>query len=140
MPKLITSDYDSHTKSELLDEVKLRGIADVGQASSKADIIAALALNDEGETVMEQPKPPLPPIKASPIPQVAKSNLPEVGLDACQMPNDEDFTDGIFTMDGEDYALCIHRADGAGRTHSLKNSVHSWQGTREEFNAKFERK
>lgn len=138
MPKNITANYDSHTKDELLAECELRGIGEVSPASLKADIVAALALDDESG--LSQPKPPLPPITASPIPQVPKTNLPEVGLDACQIPEDGLFVDGIYTMDGEDYALCIHDADGAGRTHSLKNSVHTWQGTKAEFNDKFTRK
>ena len=137
MPKNIAADYDSHTKEELLAECALRGIEDVKHASPKADIVAALALDDEDG--LSQPKPPLPPIKASPIPQVPKTTVAEVGLDAGAIPKDEDFTDGIFSLDGEDYALCIHTADGYGRTHSLKNSVHTWQGTEVEFNATFKR-
>lgn len=85
----------------------------------------------------EQPRPPLPPLKASPIPQVEKPPLAETGFDAGAIPDDEEFTDGIFEKDGEPFALCIHRADGYGRTHSLKNSIHTWQGTKEEFNAAF---
>jgi hypothetical protein len=85
----------------------------------------------------DQPPAPLPPLKASPIPQVELAVNPETGIDAGASPKDEDFTDGIFEMDGEKYALCIHDEDHYGRTHSCKNSVHFWQGSKEEFNASF---
>lgn len=89
----------------------------------------------------EQPPAPLPPLKASPIPQVDKAPESETGLDACALPPDEEFTDGVFIskIDGEQYALCKHDADGYGRTHSLKNSIHTWQGNSAEFNATFEK-
>jgi len=85
-----------------------------------------------------QPPAPLPPLVASPIPQVARKLESEVSLDAGAAPKEEDHTDGIFTgQDGEKYALCIHDPDVYGNTHSLKNSAHFWQGKIEAFNAKF---
>lgn len=89
----------------------------------------------------EQPPAPLPPLKASPLPQVEKKAEAETGRDACAIPCDDEFTDGIFVnkADGEDYALCIHVADGYGRTHSCKNSQHTWQGTEDEFDATFKK-
>ncbi len=89
----------------------------------------------------EQPPAPLPKLKASPIPQVEKTIAAETGHDSCALPKDEDFTEGVFVnqKDGNPYALCIHEADGYGRTHSLKNSTHTWQGTEVEFNASFKK-
>ncbi len=93
------------------------------------------------ETTIEQPPAPLPKIVASPIPQVEDVISPETGLDACQVPPDDEFTDGVFVDSdtGEEFALCIHPKDGYGNTHSLKNSKRFWQGTVEKFNAKFKR-
>ena len=56
-------------------------------------------------------------------------------------PTDEKYTDGIFLKrsDGEKYALCIHEEDNYGRTHSLKNTAHFWQGTKEQFQEHFEK-
>lgn len=89
---------------------------------------------------LEQPPAPLPELKASPIPQIERKEAAETGHDSCKLPCDEDHTHGIFTADGEDYALCIHEPDGYGNTHTLKNSLHLWQGKEAEFNAKFSRK
>jgi hypothetical protein len=86
-----------------------------------------------------QPRPPLPAIKVSPIPVVEKTPVAESGFDACKIPDDENFTDGLYEKDGEAYALCIHTADGYGNTHTLKNTLHTWQGTKEQFNAAFTR-
>ncbi len=46
---MITSDYESHTKDELLDECEARKIEGVSSASLKADIVAALTLDDESK-------------------------------------------------------------------------------------------
>lgn len=86
-----------------------------------------------------QPRPPLPAIKVSPIPVVEKKPEVETGFDACKVPDDENFTDGLYEKDGETYALCIHKPDGYGCTHTLKNTLHTWQGTKEQFNAEFTR-
>jgi len=95
----------------------------------------------EGENEADfQPRPPLPAIKVSPIPVAEKKPESESGFDACKLPDDENFTDGLYEKDGETYALCIHPADGYGCTHSLKNTLHTWQGSKEQFNAAFTRK
>ena len=86
-----------------------------------------------------QPSPPLPAIKESPIPVVDIPSVAETGLDSCKMPEDGDFTHGLYELNGEKYALCIHKADGYGNTHTLKNTLHTWQGTKEQFNATFTR-
>jgi hypothetical protein len=139
--KSITSDYDSNTKEELLNEASSRGL-DVNSHTSKADIIAALELSDEGPA---QPPEPLPKIPlATPIPQVTLQEK-DIPLENGGAPKDEEFTDGIFVkaegdFSGEDFALCIHPPDTYGKTHSLKNSLHFWQGTKEEFRKTFEKK
>lgn len=139
----ITGDYASHTKEELLTECKLREL-DVTAASAKADIVAALELSDEPEPGEEdkaptQPPAPLPPLVASTIPVIDVIPEAELGIDEGALPKDEDFTDGIFTMEGEKYALCIHKPDVYGRTHTLKNTRHLWQGKEAQFNSHFEK-
>ena len=54
-------------------------------------------------------------------------------------PRDEDHDKGAFTRlsDGELYALAIHEKDTYGRTHSLKNTLHFWQGSEPEFRMQF---
>ncbi len=74
------------------------------------------------------------------LPQVEAKPVEMAGIDACKLPDDADFKDGIYLMGDEPYALCVHEVDGYGRTHSLKNSLHTWQGTEEQFNAAFKRK
>ncbi len=141
--KAITENYDVHTKEELLAEIHSRKIEGIRMATTKPDMIAALALDDESKPKEEQSQPPapLPPLKASPIPQIAKNPVSETGIDACQMPPDEEFTDGVYVNknDKEEYALCIHPADGYQRTHTAKNSAHTWQGTEAEFDATFKK-
>jgi len=83
---------------------------------------------------------PLPPVAENPLPQVEAKPVDTSGLDACKLPDDGEFTGGIFYDGDEPYALCVHDADGYGNTHSLKNSAHTWQGTEQQFNAKFRRK
>jgi len=46
MKKDITENYDSHTKEELLEEVKLRGL-DVSASALKSDIVAELERSDD---------------------------------------------------------------------------------------------
>lgn len=96
----------------------------------------------DAEPQIEQPRPPLPPLVASPIPQVEPSPVAETGSDPCPYIPDDRFTNGVWTRnsDGEDYALCIHKPDGYGNTHSARNSVHQWQGVAADFNAAFQKK
>ena len=91
----------------------------------------------EAEVFPEQPPAPLPPLEASPIPQIVI--VPEDVKVEHSTPKDEEYTGGLWTKDGEPYALCIHEPNEAGKTHTLKNSRHFWQGTNEEFKAAFER-
>ncbi len=90
----------------------------------------------------QQPPSPLPPLKASPIPQVEKTPIATEGSDPCPYIPDERFTDGIWNRvsDGEDYALCIHEKDGYEQTHTARNSEHQWQGRAADFNAAFTKK
>lgn len=137
--KRISKDYDSHTKDELLTEAAARGIEDVSASSLKEDIVAALALNDE--TPPDQPPSPLPPLVASPIPQV-KPPEPSGADSEFPFPKDEEFTGGLYVnkFDKLEYALCIHPANRYGKTHTLKNSHFVWTGTEEEFNGEFTHK
>lgn len=93
---------------------------------------------------VEQPPTPLPEIKASPIPFVAAEMIEEAkSLE--NAPKDEDFIDGLFVMKqgyhvGEEFALCIHEPNTYGRTHTLRNTQHQWEGTKKEFRQAFEKK
>lgn len=90
----------------------------------------------------DQPPPPLPPLKASPIPLVAVKEEESFGSDGAPYIPDERFTDGIWTRrsDGEDYALCIHEPYTYGQTHMARNSQHQWEGVSEQFHAEFTKK
>ncbi len=146
----ISENYDSHTKDELLAEVDARGIEGVTSSSLKADIIAALALDDEThedvstvETEQSQPPEPLPPLTASPIPQVPAKDAVSM-LNPAQ-PLDHEYTDGLYVKldgdaKGETFALCITDPDGYENTHFLKNSRHSWSGKAIDFKQQFDRK
>lgn len=129
----ISKDYDSHTKDDLLAEAQSRNIQGINTSSLKADIIAALELDDDDTPA--QPREPLPPLKASNLPQVKTPEIPPAPGDA---PKDEDYNDGVFTKDdGEDYAVAIVDDAPNGRTHWAKNSAHTWNGTEAEFKAQF---
>lgn len=139
MKKNITSDYDSHTKEELLEECSLRGIDGVNTSTLKADIIAALELSDE-----DAPKTtaPLPPPEESPLPVVARKD--SVINSEPGQPLDHEYTDGIFVKRtgaaaGEPFALCIHAANDFGITHTAKNTAHTWSGTEAEFRQEFDK-
>lgn len=140
--KTITENYADHTKDELIAEASRRGITDVTSSSLKGDIVAALELSDESKLA---PPEPLPKVAlASPIPLAVAKEAP-TPLDQGGAPLDEEYTDGLYVMPegdfaGEVFALCIHPADTYGRTHSLKNSLHAWQGTKDEFKKTFEKK
>lgn len=95
------------------------------------------------EEVIEQPKPPLPPIAVSPIPVVDKKT-PETVINPAQ-PFDHQYTDGVFIKNsgeakGEAFALCITKeADGYGNTHFAKNSEHFWSGKEVDFKLSFDK-
>jgi len=97
----------------------------------------------EPEPEIEQPKPPLPPLEPSLLPQV-EEKVVEIPLAEGGAPKDNEFTDGIYRMKegnhaGEDFALCIHEPDTYGKTHSAKNSLNFWQGNEKEFKSAFEK-
>lgn len=129
--------YDSLKKDELWKEIDARKAAkspnfdSLTATSTNADLVAALVLDDEHVQVVNAPHPNLPVVDAVPMPE---SRIKE----SC-FPAEEKFTDGVFIHadQQEKYALAIHEPDAYGRTHSLKNTIHSWQGTKEEFNRVF---
>lgn len=90
---------------------------------------------------IKQPEP-LPAVAPNPIPLVTPIPVAESGSDPCPYIPDEKFVNGLWTRnsDGEDYALCIHKPDGYGQTHTARNSVHQWQGVASDFNAAFQKK
>lgn len=162
----ITENYNDHTKEELLEECHARGVDGVNTSSLKADIVAALELSDEqkqnsgadGPEESELPPSGLPPKPVvSNIPQVTK--IPEVNPIDSPHYKDEDYTGGLFKMraqvsthdsegnekrestlyPGEAFALCVHEPDTYGRTHSLKNSIHFWEGSLGAFERFFEK-
>lgn len=161
----ITGNYPDYTKEELLAECATRGIEGVDSNTLKADVVAALELSDEQnkesgtEEIRPNDQPPAP----------MESNIPHVGIpnvdnipnakDGDIPPQDADFTGGLFKMrpfvirfdsegnekkegtlhPGEVFALCIHPPNTYGRTHSLKNSLHYWEGSEGQFNQCFEK-
>lgn len=129
----ITKDYDNHSKDELLKETQARGLSGINAGSPKDEIAKALK-DDDGP---DQPKAPLPKIAKSNLPHVDPPEIPSVPGDA---PKDEEYTDGLATKDGEDYAVAIVEDAPNGRTHFAKNTLHFWNGTAEEFKAQFEKK
>lgn len=164
--KRITENYDTYTKEELLAECHARGIEGVTSSSLKADIVAALELSDEQNTAggTDDPAPNAPETpkpEESPIPHIGRpniDNIPEVKSGDIP-PQNKDFTFGRFKMKayivrattdggeqrestlypGEEFALCIHDPNSYGRTHSLKNSLHFWEGTEGQFQLQFEK-
>lgn len=75
------------------------------------------------------------------LPQVEEKPLPQPL--AIEAPGDNEFHRGLYVMReghhaGEQFALAIHDEDLYGKTHSLKNSLHFWQGTAEEFRTNFD--
>lgn len=139
----ITESYESHTKDELLAEAETRGVEGVNHSSLKADIIAALELNDEQSDKAPKVTPPLPAPQASNIPQVSSDEVVSDEVDGIVF-RDEDFTDGHYVMRkgahvGETFALYKHEPDTYAKTHSLKNSQHFWQGNEAEFAVAFEK-
>jgi hypothetical protein len=96
-----------------------------------------MAKSDDTKTAMVQPMAPAPAAFPSNIPKVeGKSNLPQVSDGT---PKDEDYS-GSYTKidDGEEYALAVVADAAMNRTHFAKNSVHSWNGTKEEFRTQFD--
>lgn len=140
----ITEKYNDFTKEELLAECQSRGIEGVASHTKKDDIIAALELNDEQSDKEPSVTAPLPSPEKSNIPNVSAKNVPEVPIEDGGSFKDEDFTDGNYVMRkgdhvGEPFALCKHNPDVYGKTHTLKNNVHFWQGSEEQFRLAFEK-
>lgn len=161
--KRITENYSDFLKEELLAECVARGVDGVNSHSTKPDIIAALELSDEQKAesgAQEDPE------ATPPLPVPVESNIPFAGLPAAPKvaaqevpPQDNEFVNGRYKMrthisrvdmdgnerrestihPGETFALCIHPANTYGRTHSLKNSLHYWEGTVGQFESYFEK-
>lgn len=154
----ITTNYSAYSKEELLAECAQRNIEGVNADSSIQDVEAALQLNDEQANKAPSVTPPLPDPVASNIPFVGRPEAPKVAAHEIP-PQDADFTEGLYKMrsyvsridaegnekrestlhPGEVFALCIHPANTYGRTHSLKNSLHYWEGSIGQFEAYFEK-
>lgn len=155
--------YESQLKDALQTEADKRELAVEGTgangAITKDDLVMALQIDDETQPdEPNQPPAPLPELKASLIPQVGLPSCPKVA-DSEVPPQDDEFVNGTYKMrsfisrvdsdgnekrestihPGESFALCIHPANTYGRTHSLKNSLHYWEGTIGQFEAFFEK-
>lgn len=133
------TDYSTLKKDELWKLVDDRKAAkspnfdELTDKSTNADIAAALTLDDEHVAAVNAPHKNLP---------VVESKLPQSRVTESNAPTDDKFTEGTFIHAGqqEPYALATHEPDAYGRTHSLKNTLHFWQGTKEEFNKFFNKK
>jgi hypothetical protein len=123
------------TKAELLEEVeKRRAIGreiNLSDDATNADIQAALDLDDEDAFSHED--------------NDDFGDLPK-GVEVDELPNPEpalknaDFKGRYKSKaDGEVYALAIVKDDPRKRTHKLKNTVHFWEGSEEEFRAQFDK-
>lgn len=147
--------YETMSDEALHNEVTSRGL-NPEEFQTRQDAIAHLQLDDEASESV--PTPPLPAPVASNIPFEGHPSAPKVAAHEVP-PQDADFTDGVYKMrafvsrvdsegnekreatlhPGELFALCIHPANTYGRTHSLKNSLHYWEGTIGQFEAFFEK-
>lgn len=123
------------TKDELLSEVEKRRsigrVIDISETSTKADIEAALALDDEDaeNTKADNDAEGLPegiPFTDSQPEDVALSNADFKGR-------------YINKADGETYALAIIPNDVRGKTHKLKNTVHFTEGNEDWFRLNFDK-
>ncbi len=161
--KRITEKYNDFNKEELLAECTARNIEGVNGSTRKDDIVAALELNDEQkEESGAKDDPTTDEIPPTPV----KSNIPFAGIPAAPKvaahevpPQDHEFVNGIYKMrayvsridsegnekreatlyPNESFALCIHPPNTYGRTHSLKNSLHYWEGSIGHFELYFEK-
>lgn len=149
MATRIKSDYASALKDDLLSEIEARkkegspNFADISASSLKDELVASLELDDEHKaSAPDATAEAKSGGKATPIPLVAKNPEAENGSDPCPYIPDEKFTSGVWirASDGEEYALCIHPADGYGQTHTARNTVHQWQGRAVDFNSAFTKK
>lgn len=149
MPKAITSDYDSHTKEELLGEIEARKIEGVPASALKADIVSALEKDDAGGD--KPPTPMTPAAIASPQPRqpmpgnipVVKSALPaNIPRAPGALPDLKDYKGEYTKDDGEVYALATVPEDQAidHKTHFAMNTEHFWNGTQQQFKEQFEKK
>lgn len=91
----------------------------------------------DSQSAPEKPKshPNLPIVEEKKVIKSKESHNP---------PTDDDFAGGIFKkiegdFSGESFALAIHEQDCYGRTHSLKNTLHFWQGSALEFKTQFDK-
>lgn len=132
----ITSDYDSHTKEELLAELQERGVTDVPTSTLKSDIVARLELEDEA--AKSDPKDIDP--KNVDLKKVARAD----GAQDRQVPADlheyagkyriikDPFPDEIFGLKVIDEAR-------HNKTHLAKSPIRFGDYTKEEFRALFEK-
>ncbi len=131
-------DYSSLLKDDLLKLVDDRQTQGVTPHSNKADLIAALELQDEAAHQSA--------IAAAMPEGQADLDVPEGEVIKSNPPANSDFNlKKLYVMKegnhiGEEFVLCIHEEDTYGRTHSLKNQVHFWQGNEKQFRQCFEKK
>jgi hypothetical protein len=131
---------DEMNKEELLEEVARRNKAGsslrVDGNTTKPDILDALKTEDAAKEKE----------KSNPLPEGDKSGLPAGSSTAelaAQAPTADKFKNAkrfIQRSSGEAFALVVHDPDTYGRTHTLMNQAHTWQGTEGEFIMEFEKK
>jgi len=88
------------------------------------------------------PPPAAPPVAPAPTPP--PPNIPKAPPEGHENPDavpplDEFEGKFVRDSDGEQYALAIRENHILGRTHVAKNTVHTWEGTEEEFNKVFKK-
>jgi len=123
--------YDNLSRKQALDLANQRNEqgADIDLNGSVHELRAALELDD---AACVQPAPP------SVLPVVQAPDAIEV-INPAQ-PLDHEYTHGLFVhrASGEKYALCIHEPNTYEKTHTAKNTLHTWQGNDEEFRLAFD--
>lgn len=130
-------DYNSLLKDDLVKLAEDRQTQGVTAHSTKADIVAALELQDEANT-QEKVGDAMPEGKAFldvPDGEIVKSNPPknsDFDLSKRYLKKEGDFA-------GEEFVLAVHEPDTYERTHTLKNKQHFWQGNEKQFRATFEK-
>lgn len=127
--------YSNLNKEELLAEIANRQakgrLLEADLSGPKATLIEILTKDDEasGNQSVSNKLQGIPEVEALPAPAQAGEKIPEKYSGTY-----------INSVDGEPYGMAVIDDEPHGRTHFAKNTVHFWQGTKEEFNQIFTEK
>ena len=84
---------------------------------------------------LEVPAPEAPKETGVPVVEPKETGVPTVGSAPTEYS-------GVYinNADGEPYGLAVVEDEPHGKTHFAKNSLHFWNGTKQEFKEQFEKK